>query len=62
MEFKRGWGASEEPLTYYYYPHAAGLAATSERSWKYHALTACWRRLPLPVARVLGDHLYKQLG
>jgi FemAB-related protein (PEP-CTERM system-associated) len=62
MEFKRGWGATEVPLTYYYYPHTAGLAATSERSWKYRALTGCWRRLPLPVAKVLGDHLYKQLG
>jgi CelD/BcsL family acetyltransferase involved in cellulose biosynthesis len=62
MEFKRGWGATEEPLTYYYYPHEAGLAATSERSWKYHALTGCWKRLPLSIAAVLGDHLYKQLG
>jgi CelD/BcsL family acetyltransferase involved in cellulose biosynthesis len=62
MEFKRGWGATEEPLTYYYYPHAAGLAATSERSWKYRALTGCWKRLPLPVAKVLGENLYQQLG
>ncbi len=62
MEFKRGWGASEEPLTYYYYPRAAGLAATSERSWKYRALTGCWKRIPLPVANVLGDHLYRHLA
>ena len=26
MEFKRGWGAIEEPLTYYYFPRCAGLA------------------------------------
>jgi FemAB-related protein (PEP-CTERM system-associated) len=62
MQFKRGWGAIEEPLTYYYFPRAAGLAATSERSWKYRALTGCWKQLPLPVAKVLGDHLYKHLG
>ena len=62
MEFKRRWGAVQEPLPYYYYPRVAGLAATSERSWKYRALTGCWKRLPLPVANVLGDHLYRHLA
>lgn len=62
MEFKRRWGAIKEPLPYYYYPHAAGLAATSETSWKFKVLTSCWKRLPLPMAAFLGDHLYKHLG
>jgi hypothetical protein len=51
-----------EPLPYYYYPRTAGLAATSERSWKYRLLTGCWRRLPLQVAAPLGGSLYKHLG
>jgi CelD/BcsL family acetyltransferase involved in cellulose biosynthesis len=62
IEFKRGWGALEEPLPYYYYPQVAGLAATSEQSKTYHLLTACWKRLPLAVAAPLGAALYKHLG
>lgn len=62
MDFKRRWGAIKEPLPYYYYPHMAGLAATSERSWKYHLMTSCWRRLPLQVAGPLGGYFYKHLG
>jgi FemAB-related protein (PEP-CTERM system-associated) len=62
MEFKRRWGAIKEPLPYYYYPHTAGLAATSERSWKFRLLTTCWKQLPLQVAGPLGGYLYKHLG
>ncbi len=62
MEFKRRWGAIQEPLPYYYYPHSAGLASTSESSWKYQLLTNSWRKLPLPVAAQLGGRLYKHLG
>lgn len=62
MEFKRRWGARQEPLPYYYYPRIAGLASTPEDSWKFRALTSCWKQLPLPVAGALGGHLYKHLG
>jgi FemAB-related protein (PEP-CTERM system-associated) len=62
MEFKRRWGAIQELLPYYYYPHMAGLASTSESSWKFRLLTACWKRLPLSVAGSLGGRLYKHLG
>jgi len=62
MEFKRRWGAIKESLPYYYYPHMAGLAATSENSWKYRLLTTCWKRLPTPIAGSLGGYLYKHLG
>ena len=62
MEFKRRWGAIQEPLPYYYYPQVAGLASTSEDSWKFRLLTTCWRKLPLAVAGSLGGKLYKHLG
>ncbi len=62
MEFKRRWGASSEPLPYYYYPHMEGLSGISEHSWKFRLLTTCWRQLPLQVAGPLGGHLYKHLG
>ncbi len=62
MEFKRRWGAIKEPLPYYYYPEMAGLASTSESSWKFRLLTSSWRHLPLSVAGLLGGSLYKHLG
>jgi hypothetical protein len=62
MEFKRRWGATKEPLTYYYYPQMAGLASTSEQSLKFRVLTTCWRQLPLQVTGPLGGYLYKHLG
>jgi FemAB-related protein (PEP-CTERM system-associated) len=62
MEFKRRWGAIQEPLPYYYYPATAGLVATSEQSQKFRLLTNCWRRLPVKVAGPLGGILYRHLG
>ena len=62
MIFKGGWGATMEPLSYYYYPRTAGLTSTSEGSWKFRLLTTCWKRLPLQVAGPLGGYLYKHLG
>jgi FemAB-related protein (PEP-CTERM system-associated) len=62
MEFKRRWGAIQEPLIYYYYPHVQGLASTSEQSLKFRLLTTCWRRVPLRLAGPLGGYLYKHLG
>ena len=62
MEFKRRWGAIQEPLPYYYYPATAGLVATSEQSRKFLLLTNCWRHLPVKVAGPLGGRLYRHLG
>jgi FemAB-related protein (PEP-CTERM system-associated) len=62
MEFKRRWGAIQEPLSYYYYPQIAGLASTSESSWKYQLLTKTWKKLPVAVTGSLGGYLYKHLG
>jgi FemAB-related protein (PEP-CTERM system-associated) len=62
MEFKRRWGAIQEPLPYYYYPATAGLVATSEQSRKFRLLTSCWRHLPIKIAGPLGGRLYRHLG
>jgi FemAB-related protein (PEP-CTERM system-associated) len=62
MEFKRRWGAVQEPLPYYYYPHTAGLASTSENSRKFRLLTSTWRKLPLAVTAPLGAWLYKHMA
>lgn len=62
MEFKRRWGATKEPLPYYYYPHITGLASTPENSWKFRLLTSYWRKLPLSVSGPLGGYLYRHMG
>ncbi len=62
MGFKRRWGAIEEPLPYYYYPRAAGLASTAEDSWKFRVLTSFWKRLPLSLTGAFGGYLYKHMG
>lgn len=62
MEFKRRWGATQEPLPYYYSPQIEGLASTSEHSWKFRLLTSCWRQLPVRIAGPLGGSLYRHLG
>jgi FemAB-related protein (PEP-CTERM system-associated) len=62
MEFKRRWGAIQEPLIYYYYPQVQGLASTSEQSLKFRLLTTAWRHVPLRLAGPLGGYLYKHLG
>ena len=60
--FKRSWGAVSEPLPHYYFPRGAGVGATSEESPPMRAVRALWRRLPLPVARVVGGLLYRVLA
>lgn len=62
MQYKRSWGAREEPAPYYYYPAIQGLAATPESSRKYQLLTRCWKRLPLAISGPLGGYLYQHLG
>jgi FemAB-related protein (PEP-CTERM system-associated) len=62
MDFKRRWGAVQEPLSYYYYPCTAGLASTSESSRKFRILTTTWRKLPLGISAPLGAWLYKHMG
>jgi CelD/BcsL family acetyltransferase involved in cellulose biosynthesis len=66
MERQRGWGATEQPLTYYYAPASAAnrarLAAMPEHSRTYRLATSCWKRLPLALAGPLGGALYRHLG
>lgn len=62
VSYKKSLGGVEESLAYYYHPQIAGLASTSETSWKYRLLTGAWRRLPLPVSGALGGAIYRHLG
>lgn len=62
MEFKRRWGATQESLPYYYFPHVEGLVSTSEQSLKFRLLTSCWKRLPTGIAGPVGGYFYRHMG
>jgi FemAB-related protein (PEP-CTERM system-associated) len=61
-QFKRQWGAEEEPLFWYRIPtDGAAAAALSAPGSARDALASLWRRLPLPVTRHLGPRLRRYL-
>lgn len=61
--FKKNWGFDPEPLTY-----ATWTAAGAEQrdidptADGYSAKIALWKKLPLPVANMIGPHIAKGLG
>ena len=61
-QFKRQWGAQEEPLFWYRIPIAPHRSsAQSDRSGSRDLLTRMWQRLPLAVTRQVGPHIRKYL-
>lgn len=62
-DFKKNWGFTAEPLEYEYHLIAGDqVAENNPLNPKYRMFIALWRRLPLPVANVLGPYIVKDLG
>lgn len=61
--FKHNWGFEPEPL-HYRYQLAPGAAIPDHNPLnpKYRVFIAAWRRLPLPVANLLGPLIVRGLG
>jgi FemAB-related protein (PEP-CTERM system-associated) len=61
--FKHNWGFQDEPL-HYRYRLAPGAAIPEQNPLnpKYRLLIATWKRLPLPVANLLGPLIVRGLG
>ncbi|HEX8579163.1 MAG TPA: FemAB family XrtA/PEP-CTERM system-associated protein [Allosphingosinicella sp.] len=57
--FKKNWGFEPAPLTYAVKGEAR---ETNPLSPKYRLKIALWKKLPLPVANLLGPHLARDLG
>lgn len=63
FKFKRNWGFKEQALPYEYF-----LVATDEvpdvnpANPRYRLLVNAWRRLPVPIANLLGPPLARSLG
>jgi lipid II:glycine glycyltransferase (peptidoglycan interpeptide bridge formation enzyme) len=60
--FKEQWGAVPEPLTWYsYHLKERGIAVTGNGN-KRALFIKLWRRLPLPVTKMVGPVLRKQIS
>lgn len=61
--FKKNWGFEPEPLHYeYWLVKAKAMPDVSPSNPKYRLFIDAWQRLPLPVTRMLGPWIAKNLG
>ncbi|MBL4719834.1 MAG: FemAB family PEP-CTERM system-associated protein, partial [Alphaproteobacteria bacterium] len=61
--FKKNWGFEPKPLVYEYrLKPGASLPDANTLNPKYQLMINCWKRLPLPVANVIGPYLIGALG
>ena len=61
--FKKNWGFEATPL-HYRFRLAKGAAIPDHNPLnpKYRLMIAAWKRLPLPVANLIGPHIVKGVG
>jgi FemAB-related protein (PEP-CTERM system-associated) len=61
-KFKARWGMDEVPLAYQYHlVKARELPNISPVNPKYEAMIRVWRKLPLPVTRLIGPRIIKRV-
>ena len=61
--FKKNWGFEPQWLQYeYYLPPGAAIPEKNPNNPKYATFIALWKRLPLPVANLIGPFLVRGLG
>lgn len=61
VNFKKHWGTREVPLRYYTYPKASSSLSSGRTGKGYQTVTSVWKRLPLPITRMLGPMAYRHL-
>jgi FemAB-related protein (PEP-CTERM system-associated) len=63
FDFKRHWGFDPEPLNYaYHLAPGAKIPENNPNNPKYRAFIAAWKKLPLPLTKLLGPALVRGLG
>ncbi|HVB99770.1 MAG TPA: FemAB family XrtA/PEP-CTERM system-associated protein [Candidatus Dormibacteraeota bacterium] len=61
-QFKKQWGAGEVPLHWaYWLPENASLPELNPENPRYRLAINLWRRLPVPVTKLLGPGLARRL-
>ena len=61
--FKKNWGFTAAPLHYEYrLCRIDSIPEHNPLNPKYRLMIASWKRLPLPIANLLGPHIVRNLG
>lgn len=60
-QFKLQWGGEEHPLPWIYWTASGEPPVLNRRNRKFTFLSDCWKRLPLPVARILGPSIIRNI-
>jgi hypothetical protein len=63
FSFKKNWGFVPEPLRYQFHLRRGdSLPEINPLNPKYRLAIAVWKRLPLPLTKLLGPMIVKSLG
>jgi FemAB-related protein (PEP-CTERM system-associated) len=63
FDFKKNWGFEPQPLHYEYQLYGAeAVPDHNPLNPKYQLFIKAWRKLPLPLANLIGPHIVKNLG
>ncbi len=63
FDFKKNWGFEPAPLFYeYFLVKDREVPEINPLNPKYRLFIQAWRKLPLPLANVIGPHIVKNLG
>ncbi|MGH7119427.1 MAG: FemAB family XrtA/PEP-CTERM system-associated protein [Acetobacteraceae bacterium] len=61
--FKKNWGFQPAPLHYrHFLAPGARMPENNPLNPKYRLLIAAWKKMPLPLANLIGPHLVRGLG
>ena len=61
--FKKNWGFTPTPLAYHFrLAPGAAIPDLNPLNPKFRLFIAAWKRLPLPVANLIGPHIVRGLG
>lgn len=61
--FKKNWGFAPEPLHYQYWVSPGrAIPEVNPLNPKYELMIRAWKRLPLPLANLIGPHIVRGIG
>ena len=63
FSFKKNWGFEPTPLTYEFrLIKAKAIPEVNPLNPKFRAFIAMWRRMPMPLTKLLGPHIVRGIG